>query len=101
MKCPSGLDAVTQFEKEKAGAANTTNNTMTVNLTATMASFSREDSLMSITSKIVTATMIATAGTFRTAPVADQVWLSPSKANGAETNSTGMVIPKSLAKLTT
>ena len=101
MKCPSGLVAVTQFWKEKAGAANTTNNTMTVSLIATMTSFSRDDSLMPITSRIVIAATIAIAGTFRIAPVVDQLWLSASKDNGADTNCAGILIPKSPAKLTT
>ena len=101
MKCPSGLVAVTQFEKEKAGAANTTNKTMTVSLMATMTSLSREDSLMPITSRIVMAATIATAGTLRIAPVVDQLWLSASKDNGADTNRAGILIPKSPAKLTT
>ena len=47
------------------------------------------------------AATIATAGMFRSAPVADQVWLSASKASGAETNCEGTLTPKSLAKLTT
>src|SRR5437763_1857455 len=101
MKFPSGLDAVTQLEKEKAGTAKTTKSTITVNFTATMTSFTREDSRMPITSRMVIATTIAIAGTFRIAPVDDQVWLSASKSSGAETNCAGMLIPRSLAKLTT
>lgn len=101
MKFPSGLEAVTQLEKEKAGTAKTTKSTMTVNLMATMTSFTREDSRMPITSRIVIATTIATAGTFRIAPVDDQVWLSASKASGAEASCAGTLMPKSFAKLTT
>ena len=101
MKCPWGLEAVTQLVRENEGAARTTNRMMTINLTATMASFSRDDSQMPMVRRIVAATTMATAGTFRIAPVVDQLWLPASKASGAETNCAGISMPKSRAKLTT
>src|SRR5690349_19069963 len=101
MKCPCGLDEVTQLAVVKAWADKTMNRKMTVSLTATMTLLKVADSRMPTTKRQVIATMMATAGTLRMAPVADQVWLAESKASGAEANCAGIVMPRSRAKLTT
>src|ERR1700752_1185639 len=101
MKLPSGLDGVTQLAVEKACEVKTRNRKMTTSFTATMTLLNRADWLIPIASRIVMARMMTMAGTLRMAPVADQPWLAESKASGAETNSAGRLMPRSLAKLTT
>ena len=63
--------AVTQFAVLKAGRVQTTNSAITTSLTATMKLLNRAVSRMPTTRSAVMAMMIATAGTFRIAPVDD------------------------------
>src|SRR5215813_2347705 len=101
MKWPCGLDDVTQFAVEKACEANARNRKMTTSFTATMKLLKRADSLIPIASRIVAPAITATAGTLKMAPVVDQLWLAESKASGADASFAGMLMPISLAKLTT
>ena len=80
MNAPAGLVEVTQFAVLKAGTAQTMNSRMTINFKATMKSLKRADSRMPIVSNAVMITITSTAGTFSTAPVADQACWPASKA---------------------
>src|ERR1700689_4815569 len=101
MNAPAGLLVVTQFAVLNEGAAQTMKSPMTASFTATMKVLTRADSWMPTTSSVVIITMITMAGTFRIAPVEDHACCAASNANGDDTNRSGRMRPKSLAKLTT
>src|SRR6185437_12966218 len=99
MNAPAGLPDVTQFAVLKAGAAQTIKSPMTASFTATMNVLTRVDSRIPTTSNIVIITMIAMAGTFRTAPVDDHACRAASNEKGGDTYRLGRTRPRSLAKL--
>ena len=102
MKAPPGfLPATTQLLSLTNQMPTPMNSSTIATLSATMALLARADSLMPTMRMIETATMMNIAGTFRTAPVRDQVLVCGSKANGALAIDAGSSRPMSFKRLAT